>query len=113
MLLNLLNFLSVSNMTQVEQVGFSVSKHGGDFIAMNGTVIVCGRAAKVRHCRCGREAIALCDWKMRSHSSGTCDAPLCALHSKEVERGKHLCPEHQDAWKLWQRQHPPAQASLF
>jgi hypothetical protein len=74
----------------------------------NGThVIACGDRRNHRFCVvCGREAVALCDWKIPSKESGTCDRPMCAKHSKEVARGKHLCPEHAQAWESWQRRHP-------
>lgn len=89
----------------------------------NGThVIACGDRASHRYCAiCGREAVALCDWKIASKESGTCDRPACAKHSKQVARGKHLCPEHQRAYESWQRRHsgvvgpaaPVAQMALF
>lgn len=81
---------------------------GGD------SAIICGaRGAAPRHCACGREAVALCDWKMPAKESGTCDRPICAVHTKQVARGKHLCPEHQLQYDDWKRRHPPAQRSLF
>jgi hypothetical protein len=69
----------------------------------NGThVITCGDRASHRYCElCGREAVALCDWKIPSKESGTCDRPVCSRHSRQVGRGKHLCPEHQDAYERW------------
>jgi hypothetical protein len=77
-----------------------------------GVGFVCGDG-KVKFCGCGLQAVALCDWKIPSRDSGTCDKPMCARHAKQVGRGKHLCPEHQLAWDAWQRRHPPAQPSLF
>jgi len=84
-------------------------------------VIACGNRASYRYCAiCGREAVALCDWKVAAKQSGTCDRPMCAKHSNEVARGKHLCPEHQQAWESWQRRHsgvtapaPVMQMDLF
>jgi len=81
-------------------------------IARN-VAIICGRRHAPKYCACGREAVALCDWKVRTRESGTCDRPMCAQHSKQVAPGKHLCPEHQAAWDVWQKRHPPAQGSLF
>jgi len=55
-----------------------------------------------RFCKCGRKAVALCDWKVPEHKSGTCDQPCCELHSKEVAPGKFVGPCHQpqyDGWK--------------
>jgi hypothetical protein len=75
-------------------------------------VIVCRSGAK-QICACGRPAIALCDWKVSEHKSGTCDRPICGLHAKRVAEDKHLCPEHQRHYDQWKRRHPPAQGSLF
>lgn len=76
--------------------------------------IVCGVRRSKQFCFvCGREAVALCDWKVKERKSGTCDAPVCDRHAKNVARGKHLCPTHQEAYQAWQRRHPPAQGSLF
>jgi hypothetical protein len=79
------------------------------------TVIVCGvKQTTPRFCRCGRVAIALCDWKVRDRKSGTCDAPMCTDHAKKVGRGKHLCLDHERAYELWQRrQREQEQPSLF
>lgn len=82
----------------------------------NGDVaIVCGvRGYKTRFCSCGREAVALCDWKVSARSSGTCDAPVCADHAMFVANGrKHLCPTHQDCYELWKKRHPAPQLELF
>lgn len=82
----------------------------------NGDVgIVCGvRRSKQQFCECGREAIALCDWKVSARKSGTCDRPICALHAKPVANGrKHLCPEHQLRYEEWKKRHPAPQGELF
>jgi hypothetical protein len=50
---------------------------------------------------------------MPAKDSGTCDAPICGQHAKQVARGKHLCQRHQVPYELWLKNHPPAQASLF
>ena len=65
-------------------------------------------------CSCGLAGVVLCDWKVSSRASGTCDRPLCKEHSTKVGgmKQKHLCPEHHRAWQLWQKRHPPAQGSL-
>lgn len=75
-------------------------------------VIVCG-LPRPRYCACGRAADYLCDWKISARKSGTCDAPICAAHSKQVAPGKNLCPEHQRHYDDWKKRHPPAQGSLF
>jgi hypothetical protein len=47
----------------------------------------------------------LCDWKVAGKRSGTCDRALCAADALEVAPGKHLCREHQWAWRDWQKRH--------
>ena len=86
-----------------------------EHMKLNGRdIIVCGTSgAKQQFCRqCGRAAIALCDWKMPDKKSGTCDAPMCAQHSKQVMPGKHLCPEHQLHYDRWKKRRSPAQGEL-
>jgi hypothetical protein len=78
-----------------------------------GTAMICASGTHSAHCRCGRSAVALCDWKVPGNHSGTCDAPLCADHAKAVARNKHLCPEHDRAWSAWQNRHPAPQMNLF
>jgi hypothetical protein len=70
-----------------------------------GTVIICG-VKPVKYCACGHGAAFLCDWKVPGRKSGTCDAPICTRHAKQVAPGKHLCPLHQHQWDDWQRKHP-------
>jgi len=57
-------------------------------------------------CRCGRQADFLCDWKVPERKSGTCDAPICQTHAREVAPEKHLCVFHSHAFDLWRRKHP-------
>jgi len=88
-----------------------------------GGVIICGgRGHRVRHCACGRPADLLCDWKVKEKTSGTCDAPVCKAHAQQVGPDKHICQEHQRAYRDWQKRHPegfstkaadPAQLSLL
>jgi hypothetical protein len=75
--------------------------------------IICGTRSQPKFCACGREATALCDWKVPSRKSGTCDEPICVAHAQRVAPGKDLCPVHQQAWAEWKLRHPPAQKSLF
>jgi hypothetical protein len=79
--------------------------------------IVCGMRAKKNFCSCGRVADFLCDWKVSANKSGTCDAPICSAHAKQVAVGKHLCPTHWIEYGFWKRRHPgtivPGQPSLF
>jgi hypothetical protein len=62
------------------------------------TAIVCGPRPRRRRCSCGAPATLLCDWKV---GKGTCDKPICAAHAEEVAPDKHLCPEHQVAYREW------------
>lgn len=77
------------------------------FVSLPGglTAIVCTCRRASARCRCGRKATLLCDWKVASRKSGTCDAPLCpscaALPDPELWPEKHLCADHLAAW--WQR----------
>jgi hypothetical protein len=75
-----------------------------EHLDINGShVIICGARRKRRFCSCGREADFECDWKVAIRKSGTCDAPICKLHAKEVGPGKHLCREHQVTFAVWKR----------
>ena len=85
-----------------------------EHLNINGShVIICGARPKVKFCACGRECVALCDWKVGDRKSGTCDRPICELHRSHVAANKDLCPEHQKAFEDWKLRHPPAQKSLF
>jgi hypothetical protein len=75
--------------------------------------LICGLRTFRKFCACGRQAVALCDWRIPNKKSGTCDAPICAQHSKQVAPGKHLCPEHQLQYDNWKRRHPAPQGELF
>ncbi len=75
----------------------------------DGTVgIICGTRQRRKFCACGRAADLLCDWKVREKKSGTCDAPICPQHAKQVGPDKHLCPLHQKAYEDWKRRHQGA-----
>ena len=34
----------------------------------------------------------LCDGANEANRSGTCDAPLCELHARQIGPNRHLCP---------------------
>lgn len=55
-----------------------------------GMAIVCS-SRRVPRCACGRRAPLLCDWKVPSKKSGTCDAPLCNRCATAPAHEKHLC----------------------
>lgn len=83
--------------------------------------IICGARRKRQFCACGRECEFLCDWKVSAKKSGTCDAPICRQHAKQVAPEKHLCPLHQRMYDDWKKRHPdsigsanvPEQPTLF
>lgn len=67
-----------------------------------GNAIVCTRGRTASKCACcAQGAVFQCDWKVGSGK--TCDAYLCAGHAYQVAEGKHLCPEHRDAYAAWHR----------
>ncbi|MGN6270898.1 MAG: hypothetical protein ACTHM0_13520 [Sphingomonas sp.] len=53
-------------------------------------------------CACGRRATLLCDWKVPTRRSGTCDAPICVDCTTSPAPDKDLCPKHAAAWREWQ-----------
>lgn len=72
-----------------------------------GVAIVCSRGRRQKRChQCGQSAKLLCDWKIAKGK--TCDMQICATHAQEVAPEKHLCPEHQKAYKEWQAQRAAA-----
>jgi len=62
------------------------------------SAIVCTRT-RVRRCKCGNRATRLCDWKIPSKKSGTCDAALCSKCSAPPAPEKDLCPKHAAQWQ--------------
>lgn len=64
-----------------------------------GVAIVCGARRRTKRCACGKPADLLCDWKVPSKRSGTCDAPICAACSHSPAPDKDLCPDHARQWK--------------
>jgi hypothetical protein len=65
-----------------------------------GTAIVCS-SHRSKRCKCGLPATLLCDWKVPSRESGTCDAPLCEGCTVSPAEGKDLCPKHAEAFGHW------------
>lgn len=66
-----------------------------------GTAIACSRGRRVKRCHhCPQAAPFLCDWKVGEGK--TCDMQICKSHAQEVSPDKHLCPDHQAAYKEWQ-----------
>lgn len=62
--------------------------------------IVCGPRPRRQKCSsCGAGAGLLCDWKLGGGK--TCDKPICRACAMEVEPEKHLCREHQAAYREW------------
>lgn len=61
--------------------------------------IVCGpRRRKAKCCKCGKPAGLLCDWKVKTKRSGTCDEPICARCTSSPAPDKDLCPDHAAEW---------------
>ena len=70
----------------------------------NGTgAIVCTGRARIRRCACGRPADRLCDWKVPTKKSGTCDKPVCSQCSTSPAPEKDLCATHAEAFEHWKR----------
>lgn len=64
--------------------------------------IVCTRRDRKHRCEdagCWRAADYQCDWKIGDGK--TCDKYVCIMHADPVGDDKHLCPEHQKAYKEW------------
>lgn len=49
---------------------------------------------------CGWLSGYQCDWKIGVGK--TCDRWICEAHAQQVGPDKHLCPEHQRAYRAWQ-----------
>jgi hypothetical protein len=63
-----------------------------------GSAIVC---STTKRCKCGQRATLLCDWKVSTKKSGTCDAPLCPRCATSPRPGKDLCAKHAAAFEEW------------
>lgn len=61
--------------------------------------IVCTARGRQKRCGCGNPSTKLCDWKVPSKKSGTCDAPLCERCTHVPAPDKDLCPQHAAEWK--------------
>jgi hypothetical protein len=62
------------------------------------TAIVCSRE-RPKRCACGRHGARLCDWKVKTKKSGTCDAPICGRCTYSPAPDKDLCPKHAAEWR--------------
>lgn len=71
-----------------------------DHVSLPGgrSAIVC-RSRRRQRCDCGRPATLLCDWKVPTKKSGTCDKPICWRCATSPAPGKDLCPKHAAAWE--------------
>lgn len=69
----------------------------------DGNAIVCSKV-RLRVCvGCGCKTVdRLCDWKVPTKASGTCDAALCARCSHQPANDKDLCPTHAAEWRARQ-----------
>lgn len=74
-----------------------------------GGAIVCTRGRRHRCSTCLKPSTFQCDWKVGKTGAGkpkTCDRHICAAHAQQVGTDKHLCPDHQAAFRQWKAQHP-------
>lgn len=62
--------------------------------------IVCSSTPRAS-CECGRPGTQLCDWKVPSKRSGTCDAAICDRCTTSPAEDKDLCPTHASAFAEW------------
>lgn len=62
--------------------------------------IVCGTRRRQR-CTCGRPATQLCDWRVPSKRSRTCDKPICRTCAVSPAPEKDLCPAHARDFEAW------------
>ena len=67
-----------------------------------GFAIVCG---PTKRCKCGRKATLLCDWKVPTKKSGTCDAGICDRCTTSSAPDKDLCPKHAREFEEWKLRH--------
>ena len=74
----------------------------------DGTAAIVCTGTSTRRCSCGRTADLLCDWKVPTRSSGTCDKPICRRCAARPARGKDICPAHIPALREWQREQSSA-----
>ena len=70
-------------------------------IPNGGAAIVCSSGKRLRCAKCGGKAILLCDWKVPSRKSGTCDKPICTACTVSPAPDKDLCPKHALAFEAW------------
>lgn len=67
-----------------------------------GHAIVCTPRQRRRKCKtCGRTADLLCDWKVPTKKSGTCDAPICDRCTTSPAPDRDICPAHKPALDAW------------
>lgn len=59
---------------------------------------VCSSRPRRQRCACGQLSTKLCDWKVLSKKTGTCDRPLCAGCTHIPAPDKDLCPDHAAEW---------------
>ena len=67
-----------------------------------GAAIFC---TPTRRCKCGRRATLLCDWKVPTKRSGTCDRPICDHCTTKPAPDKDICRDHAPALAEWMAAH--------
>jgi hypothetical protein len=64
-----------------------------------GNAIVCTTSRRQKCMACGKPANLLCDWKVPTRRSGTCDKPICEACTHSPAPDKDLCPVHAEVWR--------------
>lgn len=65
----------------------------------DGTAAIACFSGRRQRCACGKVATKLCDWKVPTKKTGTCDKPLCPACTHVPAPDKDLCPTHAAEWK--------------
>ena len=68
------------------------------FVNESGVNAIVCTGGRAKRCKCGRRATRLCDWKVKTRKSGTCDEPLCDHCAVPPAPNKDLCPKHSAQW---------------
>ena len=67
----------------------------------NGTAAIACSSNRRQRCKCGRPATLLCDWKVPTRRSGTCDKPICSRCTTSPAPEKDLCATHAADFEQW------------
>lgn len=87
--------VEATSLSYVDRGPAPANDTGGGSVA-----IVCSHG-RTKRCACGRQPVALCDWKTEATTRGRrkdCDAPLCKACTTRVGPEKDLCRAHAEEW---------------